>query len=175
MYELLKAIKHLADNGIMHRDIKPSNFLFDPQTRTGVLIDFGLSELELNEMGNPVKNERNETVKKILNLQKQLKISNRTGTKGYMPPESLFNAKNQTSKVDVWAAGVIFLSFLARRHPVFSLNNSSKIKNFTIANLVPLTCLFGSNAIKEIAFKHGYGMLIPEEMQKDKVDWKHLC
>lgn len=92
-----------------------------------------------------------------------------------MPPESLFNSKNQTSKVDIWATGVIFLSFLAQRHPVFSLNNSSKIKNFTVANLVPLVCLFGSNNIKEIAFKHGYGMLIPEEMQKERIPWSALC
>jgi cell division control protein 7 len=49
MHTLLTAVKHLADHGIMHRDIKPSNFLYDPDTRTGLLIDFGLSELELDE------------------------------------------------------------------------------------------------------------------------------
>jgi len=113
MYELLKSVKHLADNGIMHRDIKPTNFLFDPSKKKGVLIDFGLSELELDSNGNPLKNGNNETVKRIAALQKSLRICNRTGTKGYMPPESLFNSKNQTSKVDIWAVGVIFLSFLA--------------------------------------------------------------
>ena len=55
------------------------------------------------------------------------------------------------------------------------MNNSSKIKNFTISNLIPLTCLFGSNAIKEIAFKYGYGCLIPDEMQKEKIPWGQLC
>jgi len=58
---------------------------------------------------------------------------------------------------------------------VFSLNNSSKVKNFTIANLIPLVCLFGSNAIKEIAFKYGYGCLIPDEMIKDKIPWQDIC
>ena len=38
-----------------------------------------------------------------------------------------------------------------------------------------LTCLFGSNAIKEIAFKYGYGCLVPDEMQKDKIGWDQLC
>jgi hypothetical protein len=38
-----------------------------------------------------------------------------------------------------------------------------------------LTCLFGSNAIKEIAFKYGYGCLIPDEMQKEKIGWETLC
>lgn len=77
--------------------------------------------------------------------------------------------------MDIWACGVIFLSFCAGRHPVFSLNNSSKIKNFTISNLIPLTCLFGSNAIKEIAFKYGYGCLVPDEMQKERIAWAELC
>jgi len=70
MYTMLKAVEHLAINGIMHRDIKPSNFLYDRNTRTGLLIDFGLSELELNAQGKPTKNEDNETVKKICQLQK---------------------------------------------------------------------------------------------------------
>lgn len=92
-----------------------------------------------------------------------------------MPPEALFNYHSQTTAVDIWACGVIFLSFCAGRHPVFSLNNSSKIKNFTISNLIPLTCLFGSDAIKEIAFKYGYGCLIPEEMQKERIPWSKVC
>lgn len=92
-----------------------------------------------------------------------------------MPPESLFNYQYQTSSVDIWACGVIFLSFLAKRHPIFSLNNSSKIKNFTISNLIPLVCLFGSNAIKEIAFKYSFGCMIPEEMQRDRIPWKEIC
>lgn len=104
-----------------------------------------------------------------------MKIKNRTGTKGYMPPEALFNFNNQTGAVDIWACGVIFLSFLAQRHPVFSLNNSSKVKNFTISNLIPFVCVFGSNSIKEIAFKYGYGCLIPDEMQKEKIPWSDLC
>ena len=38
----------------MHRDIKPTNFLYDPDTRTGLLIDFGLSEIEMDHVsGNP--------------------------------------------------------------------------------------------------------------------------
>ena len=177
MRTLLTAVKRLQELGVMHRDIKPTNFLYDPPTKTGLLIDFGLSEIEVDSNGNPRKQamKDNPDVVKICTLQKTMKIKNRTGTKGYMPPEALFNFPNQTSAVDVWACGVIFLSFLAQRHPVFSLNNSSKVKNFTIANLIPLVCLFGSNAIKEIAFKYGYGCLIPDEMQKDKIAWGDIC
>jgi cell division control protein 7 len=51
MWSLLKAVEHLSNHGIIHRDIKPANFLYDRETRTGLLIDFGLSELELNQQG----------------------------------------------------------------------------------------------------------------------------
>ena len=91
MWCMLKAVEHLSNLGIMHRDIKPSNFLYDKNTKLGLLIDFGLSELELNNIHIPVKNPDDLIVKQIANLQKSLKIRNRTGTKGYMPPEALFN------------------------------------------------------------------------------------
>ena len=79
----------------MHRDIKPNNFLFDPKTRTGLLIDFGLSEIIIDhDSGKPKKLPDNEQVKRIVQLQKHVKIKNRVGTKGYMPPEALFNFKN---------------------------------------------------------------------------------
>ena len=52
----------------MHRDIKPSNFLFDPATKTGLLIDFGLSEIEMDASGRAKKIPDNEYVKKIVNL-----------------------------------------------------------------------------------------------------------
>jgi serine/threonine protein kinase len=84
-----------------------------------------------------------------------------------MPPEALFNYPTQTSAIDIWACGVIFLSFLAKRHPIFSLNNSSKVKNFTIANLIPLACIYGAKNIKDIAYKLGYGCVIPEEIEQN--------
>jgi len=68
MKALLISVKHLADHGIMHRDIKPSNFLYDPKQRTGLLIDFGLSELEIGPDYKPKINGDDETVKKIAKL-----------------------------------------------------------------------------------------------------------
>mmetsp|Transcript_36782 Transcript_36782/g.35512 ORF Transcript_36782/g.35512 Transcript_36782/m.35512 type:complete len:95 (+) Transcript_36782:62-346(+) len=92
-----------------------------------------------------------------------------------MAPESLFRYNNQSSKVDVWAAGVIFLSLLGQRHPIFSLNSNSKIKNFYLQNLIPLACIFGSRNVKEIAYSFGYGCIIPEEFQKDQIPWMDVC
>lgn len=44
--ELLRALSVLKSNGILHRDVKPGNFLYNPQTQKGILIDYGLSEID---------------------------------------------------------------------------------------------------------------------------------
>lgn len=96
MKALLLAVKDLEEVGIMHRDIKPSNFLYDKKTRTGLLIDFGLSELSYKE--ERAKRQlfekdpsKKDIYQKLDQLLTQLQMKNRTGTKGYMPPESLFH------------------------------------------------------------------------------------
>jgi len=157
-------VSHLSKFGVIHWDIKPSNILWDPRSKKGVLIDFGLSEIETDLEGKPVILADNDLVKKITELQKKMNIKNWTGTKGYMPPETIFGSPKQGSAVDIWAIGVIMLSFLMKRHPIISLNNTTKIKNFTIANLVPLALIFGAWEIKAIAHEHGYGMLMPDEV-----------
>ena len=62
--------------GVVHRDIKPSNILWDPKSKKGVLIDFGLSEIETDKDGNPKIFKDNETVKKISDLQRKMNIKN---------------------------------------------------------------------------------------------------
>lgn len=35
--------------------------------------------------------------------------------------------------------------------------------------------MFGSHEIKEMAFKYGYGCLVPDEMQKERLKWSEVC
>ena len=112
---------------------------------------------------------------KIADHMKKQNIRNRTGTRGYMPLEAILSAAQQTTKVDIWACGVIMLSLLARRHPIFSLNNSSKIQNFTISNLVPILCVFGAKDVRDRLFQLGYGMYLPEEMKFEETSFEAIC
>jgi len=38
---------------------------------------------------------------------------------------------------------------------MFSLNNSTQVEDFVIANLIPMTLIFGADRIREVAFKYG--------------------
>jgi len=45
LFALLEGLATLHELGIIHRDIKPGNFLYNAQSKKGVVLDFGLAEL----------------------------------------------------------------------------------------------------------------------------------
>ncbi|KAJ3595533.1 hypothetical protein NHX12_004836 [Muraenolepis orangiensis] len=72
IYNLLKALKHIHEFGIIHRDIKFNNFLYNRKAKTYSLVDFGLAQgtsdthiellkelTRLNKTPRPVFGERN--------------------------------------------------------------------------------------------------------------------
>ncbi|XP_056277004.1 cell division cycle 7-related protein kinase isoform X2 [Pseudoliparis swirei] len=44
IYRLLAALRHIHQFGIIHRDIKPNNFLYNRNSKTFALVDFGLAQ-----------------------------------------------------------------------------------------------------------------------------------
>jgi serine/threonine protein kinase len=46
--------------------------------------------------------------------------ANRGGTKGFRAPEVLLKVIDQTTAIDIWSSGVVFLSLLCCRFPVLS-------------------------------------------------------
>lgn len=77
-------------------------------------------------------------------LMKKEVHASRAGTPGYRPPEVLLKYPDQTTAVDVWAAGVIFLSIMSSVYPFF------KAPNDFIA-LAEIVTIFGDQAIRKTA------------------------
>ncbi|KAK0096059.1 hypothetical protein PV326_006632 [Microctonus aethiopoides] len=98
--EMLTAVKHIHDNGVIHSDLKPANFLLVRGRLK--LIDFGIASSLNGDMTSIVKNST-------------------VGTLNYISPESLMdvgessnhNSKYKISyKSDVWSLGCILYSLV---------------------------------------------------------------
>lgn len=86
----------------------------------------------------------NPQVCNICLVKKEIHAS-RAGTPGYRPPEVLLKYPDQTTAVDIWAVGVIFLSILSTVYPFF------KAPNDYVA-LAEMVTIFGDKVIRKTAF-----------------------
>lgn len=104
MKQLLSGLAHLEVNEILHRDLKPANILLN---RDGILkiIDFGLAR---KASQSHIKEERRIYTTDVT-------------TPLYKAPECYLGLKLYSTKVDVWAAGLIFYELMTR-NPLFPVN-----------------------------------------------------
>lgn len=169
MLELLQGLEFVHSKGIIHRDLKPTNFLYDPFKGKGVLVDFGLAEKVSTSLSSRASNccpcmskERPSVSKaqaKRLNIkaaypksdQRPPRRANRAGTRGFRAPEVLLKCTNQTSKIDIWSAGIIGLSLLARKFPLFNSPDD-------IDALMEIIIVFGVEKMQKCAEFHGCGL-----------------
>ncbi len=95
--QILDALAHAHERGIVHRDVKPSNVLLAEGPRVSVrVLDFGLAQIQEAE---------------TLTAQGDV-----PGTLAYIAPERLAGGAT-TEAADVWAVGVMLWEALAGRHP----------------------------------------------------------
>ncbi|WBW72247.1 Dbf4(Dfp1)-dependent protein kinase Hsk1 [Schizosaccharomyces osmophilus] len=147
---------------IMHRDIKPSNFLFNVERKHGVLVDFGLAEhhnwplpktcpcvsYETADLARESYKDYGPALGYVKNDTRPSKRANRAGTRGFRAPEVLLKCSVQTTRIDIWSAGVILLSFLTKRFPMFNSKDD-------VDALMEIACIFGKNEMRQVAALHG--------------------
>uniref|UniRef100_A0A182VRE1 non-specific serine/threonine protein kinase n=1 Tax=Anopheles minimus TaxID=112268 RepID=A0A182VRE1_9DIPT len=93
----------------------------------------------------------------------------RAGTPGYRPPEVLLKHPDQTTAVDIWAAGVIFLSLLSKLYPFF--NNVDDTT--ALAQIIEV---FGFQRINETARALKRTLLCnAETMERQPYNLRRLC
>lgn len=73
--------------------------------------------------------------------------ANRAGTRGFRAPEVLFKCQDQTVAIDIWSAGVILLTLLIRRFPVFNSNDD-------VEALLEIAVIFGKSRMEMCAMLH---------------------
>ncbi|XP_052863163.1 cell division cycle 7-related protein kinase [Anopheles cruzii] len=93
----------------------------------------------------------------------------RAGTPGYRPPEVLLKYPDQTTAVDIWAVGVIFLSILSACYPFFGNTDD-------LTSLAHIVCVFGYDRIADTARLLDRNLLIDERtMQKKPMSLRKIC
>ncbi|KAL2064022.1 hypothetical protein VTL71DRAFT_4516, partial [Oculimacula yallundae] len=161
---LFKSLAAVHSKGIIHRDIKPTNFLYEPEKQRGVLVDFGLAEREGTDakpclcQDNPIDRRRRITNSVTAtqgpsngypkNDSRPSRRANRAGTRGFRAPEVLFKCTEQSTKIDIWSAGVILLTILSRRFPFF--NSADDVEA-----MIEIATIFGTKRMKHCAYLHG--------------------
>jgi serine/threonine protein kinase len=116
MLQLVKAVIHLHDNGIIHRDLKLSNLLI---TQDGILklADFGLAR-QLPKRTEPVFAQG--IYGKSYSLHH---LTPKVVTLWYRSPEILLRCGEYGKPCDVWAVGCIFGELLNKGRPVMPGHN----------------------------------------------------
>ena len=102
-FQIVTAVKHCHEHGVIHRDIKPENVLFSltsskqgPDTVTCKLGDFGLAA----------------------SLKPGQKFKGHTGTFPYESPE-VASGREYDHSADIWSLGVLLYAMLSAMWPAY--------------------------------------------------------
>jgi 3-phosphoinositide dependent protein kinase-1 len=109
--EILDAIEHMHNRGVIHRDLKPENVLLDDQMHIKIT-DFGTAKL----LPDPRKPKEATPYDPAGQDEESTRARSFVGTAEYVSPE-LLTDKNACKASDLWAFGCIIYQLLTGRPP----------------------------------------------------------
>ncbi|XP_027694021.1 cell division cycle 7-related protein kinase isoform X3 [Vombatus ursinus] len=99
-------------------------------------------------------------------LSRRQQVAPRAGTPGFRAPEVLTKCPNQTTAIDMWSAGVIFLSLLSGRYPFYKASDD-------LTALAQIMTIRGSRETIQAAKTFGKSVLCSKEVPAQNL--RTLC
>ncbi|XP_062992513.1 cell division cycle 7-related protein kinase [Elgaria multicarinata webbii] len=99
-------------------------------------------------------------------LSRRQQVAPRAGTPGFRAPEVLMKCPNQTTAIDIWSAGIIFLSLLSGRYPFYKASDD-------LTALAQIMTIRGSRESIQAAKTFGKSILSSKEIPAQ--DLRKLC
>ncbi|KAK3088312.1 hypothetical protein FSP39_017350 [Pinctada imbricata] len=90
----------------------------------------------------------------------------RAGTPGFRSPEVLMKCPDQSTAVDIWSAGVIFISLLSGRYPFFRANDD-------MTALAQIISIMGYEKVAQSAKVYGKNLICSPNTQE--LELKKMC
>jgi serine/threonine-protein kinase len=116
--DLLGALAHAHERGLVHRDVKPDNVILSP-TEGAVLLDFGIARA-IATLG-----------------AERLTVSGMTvGTAAYMSPEQVLGDDGLDHRSDIYSLGCVLFECLAGK-PVYAGVNDAVAMGMQVTGPVP--------------------------------------
>ncbi|OMJ07534.1 Ribosomal protein S6 kinase beta-2 [Smittium culicis] len=173
--EIVIAINHLHNNGIIYRDLKPENILLSANGHLKIT-DFGLSKLQLNFQNSDFSQS---------DPNNPFKTNTFCGTPSYMAPEIFDLQKPYEKSVDWWSLGILIYEMLTGKVPYKGKSHKQVYETILKKKIVFPNYLStdSSNIIRKLLKKSpeqrlGFGSSGFENIKKQKffsgINWKNM-
>jgi eukaryotic-like serine/threonine-protein kinase len=147
--EILRAIHHAHERGILHRDIKPANVMIGPADEVTVM-DWGLARrLEM-----PVRRDRAPVA--VSDRPGDTQVGAVIGTPAYMSPEQA-RGRRLDERSDIYSLGVLFHEFVTLQHYLGSRRGNVET---TLASVEHVDAPFAASVV------HPHQARVPMELAR---------